>query len=84
MPPGRTRTGMTEPLMVARAGSVEQGMIAFGEGNLLKRVAEPEEIAEAFLFLASPAASFVTGAGLAADGGLLAAHTSGPPLSLTA
>ena len=35
----------------------------------LKRIAQPEEIAAAALFLASPAASFVTGATLAADGG---------------
>lgn len=38
----------------------------------LKRIAEPEEIARAVLFLASDAASFVTGACLAADGGITA------------
>lgn len=36
------------------------------------RVAAPEEIATAVLFLASPAASLITGAVLIADGGLLA------------
>ena len=67
--PGRTRTGMTEPLMIARAGSVEQGSIAFGQGNLQKRVAEPEEIAAPVCFLLSGEASFITGALLAVDGG---------------
>ena len=51
--PGRTRTGMTEPLMIARAGSVEQGSAMFGQANLLKRVAEPEEIAAPVCFLLS-------------------------------
>jgi len=67
--PGRTRTGMTEPLMIARAGSVEQGMVTFGQANLQKRVAEPEEIAAPVCFLLSAEASFITGAVLAVDGG---------------
>src|SRR5579859_2200757 len=67
--PGRTRTGMTEPLMIARAGSVEQGSAMFGQANLQKRVAGPEEIAAPVCFLLSDEASFVTGALLVADGG---------------
>ncbi|WP_028033118.1 SDR family oxidoreductase [Chelativorans sp. J32] len=44
---------------------------AFVEGlHALKRVARPEEIARAALFLASDAASFVTGSALLADGGV--------------
>jgi NAD(P)-dependent dehydrogenase (short-subunit alcohol dehydrogenase family) len=38
----------------------------------LGRMAEPEEVAAAILFLASPAASMVTGHTLAVDGGFLA------------
>ncbi|MFF2319931.1 SDR family oxidoreductase [Agrobacterium sp. NPDC058088] len=37
--------------------------------HAMKRIAEPEEIAQAALFLASPMASFVAGAALFADGG---------------
>ncbi len=37
--------------------------------HAMKRIAQPEEIASAALFLASPMASFVTGAALFADGG---------------
>lgn len=35
----------------------------------LRRIAEPEEVAEAAIWLCSPAASYVTGAVLSADGG---------------
>ena len=38
----------------------------------LGRVAEPNEIAPMILFLCSPAASYITGAGFAVDGGFLA------------
>jgi len=47
----------------------------------LNRLGRAEEVAEAALFLASDAASFVTGAALAVDGGMLAAQPSGPPVS---
>lgn len=40
--------------------------------GILKRAAEPREVADAILFLASEAASFVTGTNLAVDGGVSA------------
>jgi NAD(P)-dependent dehydrogenase (short-subunit alcohol dehydrogenase family) len=42
---------------------------AIGDTTLLARAAQPSEIASVIVFLASPSASYVTGAILAADGG---------------
>lgn len=58
--PGGTDTGM--------AGDQAQKDWA-ANLHAMKRIAEPEEIARVALFLASPAASFVTGSALYADGG---------------
>jgi len=67
--PGRTRTAMTEPLFVARAGSYEEGAREFGRANLQQRVGEPEEIAAPICFLLSDEASFMTGTLIVVDGG---------------
>lgn len=58
--PGGTDTAM--------AGDSAQKEWASGL-HALKRIAQPEEIAQAALFLASPMASFVAGSALFADGG---------------
>jgi NAD(P)-dependent dehydrogenase (short-subunit alcohol dehydrogenase family) len=42
---------------------------ALGQGTALGRTADPTEIAEVIAFLASPAASYITGANLRADAG---------------
>ena len=44
------------------------------KAHVLGRMAEPAEIAAAFLWLASPKASFVTGETLFVDGGLMRVH----------
>jgi NAD(P)-dependent dehydrogenase (short-subunit alcohol dehydrogenase family) len=43
--------------------------------HALKRIASPEEIARSVLYLASDAASFVTGTALLVDGGVTIAKT---------
>ena len=64
--PGGTATEMT--------GDAVQREWAAGL-HAMKRIAEPEEIAKAALFLASDMASFVTGSALWADGGNAAVKT---------
>jgi NAD(P)-dependent dehydrogenase (short-subunit alcohol dehydrogenase family) len=63
--PGATET----PLTVAAHGHQEvraivEGMVPLG------RWGQPEEVAKAVLFLASPDAAYITGAEIAVDGGL--------------
>ena len=59
--PGVTRTGMTSAVSDELLTRVPLG-----------RIAEPEEIAAAAVWLCSPQASYITGSVLVADGGLLA------------
>jgi NAD(P)-dependent dehydrogenase (short-subunit alcohol dehydrogenase family) len=47
-------------------------MTRVAELTPLGRIAEPEEVANAMLFLASPAAAMVTGHTLLVDGGFMA------------
>jgi 3-oxoacyl-[acyl-carrier protein] reductase len=49
----------------------EKVLQAMVEHTPLRRLGRPEEIAETYLWLASDAASFVTGAVLSVDGGVV-------------
>ena len=69
--PGAVRTEMI--VSVLEEGDREQLLAEYGQIHpLYRRLAEPEEIADAVLFLASPDASFITGVALCVDGGLVA------------
>jgi NAD(P)-dependent dehydrogenase (short-subunit alcohol dehydrogenase family) len=68
--PGRVRTGMTSPVLLAMGdGDAERGAQLAAEPVVLRRMAEPEELASVACFLLSDDASFVTGSVLVADGG---------------
>jgi NAD(P)-dependent dehydrogenase (short-subunit alcohol dehydrogenase family) len=62
--PTFARTRLTEPLLADKA--MEQRLL---EHTPMGRLVEPEEVAAAILFLASDAASMITGATLPVDGG---------------
>jgi NAD(P)-dependent dehydrogenase (short-subunit alcohol dehydrogenase family) len=62
--PGWIKTRMTEELRARKDASMFQSMIP------LKRWGEPEEVAETVIWLASDAASFVTGGAFVVSGGM--------------
>lgn len=66
--PGAVET----PRIMRRYGSFEAARASLGPKHLLGRLGQPQEIAAAAVFLASDAASFVTGSDLLVDGGYTA------------
>ncbi len=69
--PGDTDTGMLRD-EARQLGEPVETFLAGSADRPLRRVGRPEEIAQAVLYLAGDAASFVTGTALVVDGGGLA------------
>jgi NAD(P)-dependent dehydrogenase (short-subunit alcohol dehydrogenase family) len=69
--PGDTDTPMLRD-EAQQLGASEEDFLAEAADRPLRRIGRPEEIAQAALYLASDASSFVTGATLVVDGGGLA------------
>ena len=67
--PSGVRVNAIAPGPVYTGGAAPERTEALGNTTLLKRAARPEEIAEVVSFLASPRASYITGAIIAVDGG---------------
>jgi len=62
--------GGTDTPLAREMNSTPEALAGVANLHALKRMAEPAEIAQAALFLASAAASFVTGSAMLVDGGV--------------
>jgi NAD(P)-dependent dehydrogenase (short-subunit alcohol dehydrogenase family) len=72
------RVNAVAPGPVFTEGANNDNTVALGKTTLLKRAAQPEEIAETITFLASPRAGYITGATIAVDGGRTAHNHDAP------
>ena len=66
--PGATETPMIEPYMSIMP-TREEGMAQLASAQPMGRLGQPEEVAQAAVFLASDDSSFITGVELPVDGG---------------
>jgi NAD(P)-dependent dehydrogenase (short-subunit alcohol dehydrogenase family) len=72
--PGVIATAMGRRELAGPSGDAMRSMV---NGSGIRRVGTPDDIAAAAEFLLSPAASFITGADLLVDGGVVAAVRTG-------
>jgi NAD(P)-dependent dehydrogenase (short-subunit alcohol dehydrogenase family) len=75
--PGAILTPMWEPIL-GEGEEREARIAAFSADIPLKRFGQPEEVAALAVLLASDEATFITGAELSVDGGLLAGSAASP------
>jgi NAD(P)-dependent dehydrogenase (short-subunit alcohol dehydrogenase family) len=72
--PYNIRVNAVSPGLIAREGIEDQwpdGVARWQNQAPLGRMGEPEDVADACLFLASPAARWISGQNLVLDGGML-------------
>jgi NAD(P)-dependent dehydrogenase (short-subunit alcohol dehydrogenase family) len=74
--PGEIHTRMVDEILAKRGGDAADNLRELAAGIPMRRLAHPMEVARCVHFLASDAASYVTGAHLSVDGGNDA--TAGP------
>jgi len=65
--------GIETPMLAQGLGEDEERKRNVAKTRVMRRLGQPEEAAEAVLWLCSPRASYITGHTLAVDGGVLAA-----------
>lgn len=70
--PGTINTPMVWNALEGTGEDVEQGLIDSAAVHPIGRIGQPEDIANAMLFLASEEASFMTGSYVNVDGGMMA------------
>jgi len=70
--PGAIETPLLSEAVAHRGMDLEQVKRSIAAGQPIKRVGQPEDVAEAFLYLASEKASFMTGEYVNVDGGAMA------------
>jgi 3-oxoacyl-[acyl-carrier protein] reductase len=76
--PRGIRVNCVSPGLIEAPGIDEawpEGVERWHEAAPLERLGRPDDVADAVLFLASPAARWITGANLVVDGGVLAHNT---------
>ncbi len=64
--------GPIDTEMATRFTGTPENKAALISGIPFNRMGQPEEVAAAIIFLASPKAAFITGASIGVDGGMLA------------